>query len=364
MDEKKPFAARRLGTIMAPDPTRSEESAGAINPAVARAPDGGLYLLPRLIAARNVSRIGLARVLFDGHDLPRGVERRAIVLAPREPYECGPDGHSGGCEDPRVTFVSPLACYVMAYVALGAHGARVALAVSDDLLVWRHLGPVHFDSWPDGGADLDLDLDGYLNKGGALFPEVVRGPDERPSLALLHRPMYHDGKRPRGVADPRQSIWISYCALDDARRDLAALTRPRHHHELIAPRYPWEDLWIGGGAPPVLTPHGWLVIYHGVQGRPARSAQDRKPVVYHAGVLILDRDDPRRVLYRLPWPLLSPDPATEIDPRGTAVDAVFPTGIDARALAAGHLTLYYGISDTRIGAAVVAIPDTLPPPDA
>jgi beta-1,2-mannobiose phosphorylase / 1,2-beta-oligomannan phosphorylase len=50
-----------------------------------------------------------------------------------------PNG-GGGCEDPRITFVEPLHCYVMTYTALSAKGPRIALAVSEDLFHWRRLG--------------------------------------------------------------------------------------------------------------------------------------------------------------------------------------------------------------------------------
>src|SRR5919204_2918432 len=55
----------RLGILMEPDLADPREAEGVLNPAVARGPDGHLYLLPRLVAARNYSRIGLARVRFN-----------------------------------------------------------------------------------------------------------------------------------------------------------------------------------------------------------------------------------------------------------------------------------------------------------
>src|SRR5205085_3114410 len=68
----------------------------------------------------------------------------------------------------------------------------------------------------------------------------------------------------------RTGIWISFCPLDAARRDMRTLTTMRHHHLLAEPEYGWEDVWIGGGAPPVHTPLGWLLIYHAVRHRPPR----------------------------------------------------------------------------------------------
>jgi hypothetical protein len=94
------FQLQRLGQIM--EPVGPLEAEGVLNPAAARGPDGELYLFPRLVAAGNYSRIGIARVLFNGAGDPCGVERLGIALEPDADYERGPDG-SG--EDPRISFV-------------------------------------------------------------------------------------------------------------------------------------------------------------------------------------------------------------------------------------------------------------------
>ena len=49
------------------------------------------------------------------------------------------------------------------------------------------------------------------------------------------------------------------------------------HHRLATPVSPWEKLKIGGGTPPILTRHGWLILYHGVQ-RNGGAGQRRTPV--------------------------------------------------------------------------------------
>src|SRR5262249_11264531 len=108
-----PFTVQRLGVLMEPDPQNPLESGGVLNPAAARSPDGDLSLFPRLVEPPNYSRIGIARVLFDGNGDPVGVERLGIALEPEADYELRPDG--GGCEDPRITFVEPLKSYVMTY---------------------------------------------------------------------------------------------------------------------------------------------------------------------------------------------------------------------------------------------------------
>jgi predicted GH43/DUF377 family glycosyl hydrolase len=350
---REPFQLERLGLIMQADPAIPEEIEGVLNPAAARARDGRLYLFPRTVGRGNYSRVGISRVLFDDHSDPCGVERMGYALEPSEPYEHHAD--TAGCEDPRITYVEPLGVYVMAYVALGPLGPRVALAVSDDLFSWRKLGHVRFD--PDPDPVYGVDFDTYNNKDGAMFPRAVTGPDGQPSLAILHRPVYETGRDlPRGIQDPRASIWISYSALDDARRDITELTRLTGHHLLLEPRYAWEELRMGAGTPPLLTSFGWLLIYHGLRGQFARIPQEPQHIEYSAGALVLDAQDPRQILYRSSSPILTPQTPEEL--AGTVANVVFPTGVDDRG--GGRVDVYYGMADQRIGAARLQLPDRLP----
>ena len=104
------FKLQRLGLVMEPEPGNPQEIEGVLNPAAVRGPDGKLYLFPRLVARGNYSRIGIARVRFNEAGDPVGVERLGIALEPEADYERRSDG-SGGCEDPRITFVEPLQRY-------------------------------------------------------------------------------------------------------------------------------------------------------------------------------------------------------------------------------------------------------------
>ena len=113
------FQLQRLGLVMEPEPGNPLEAEGVLNPATVRGPDGQLYLFPRLVARGNYSRIGIARVQFNEAGDPDGVERLGIALEPEADYERRQDG-TGGCEDPRITFVEPLRRYVMTYTALFA----------------------------------------------------------------------------------------------------------------------------------------------------------------------------------------------------------------------------------------------------
>jgi predicted GH43/DUF377 family glycosyl hydrolase len=352
----------RLGMIMEPQAGEPNEVEGVLNPAAARARDGQLYLFPRLVARGNYSRIGIARVLFDAAGDPKGVERMGVVLEPEADYELSETG--GGCEDPRISYVEPLQHYVMTYTALSRRGPRIAIAVSDDLLHWRRMGLATFHPY-DGIA-----FDGVDDKDASLFPTLVPGPRGRSVVALLHRPLF-PGTRPEEkvhqsrshVTDPnRESIWISYCPVSTKGQE-HRLGEFVAHHPLAKPAASWERLKIGGGAPPILCRHGWLFVYHGVHDR-ARPGVPRRRLSYEAGVMILARDHPTRIIYRSREAALIPKgPLERI---GTVDDVVFPTGIDRRDDLGkpDRFDVYYGMADDRIGVASLNVPKTLPPGEA
>ena len=339
-----PWRVRRLGVVMEPNPADPYEAGGVFNPATARGPDGQLYLLPRLATVHNYSRIGLARVVFNRRGAPVAVERLGVVLEPQAPYERNP-WTGGGVEDPRVTHLAARGLYVMTYTAYGPTGARLAAALSRDLVHWRRLGLVRFA--PLGG----LDLATRDNKDGVLFPEPLPAPDGRLALALLHRPTFAPPQHP--VPERRPSIWISYAPLDE-------LTATKHvvfgqHHLLAAPEQGWEHLKVGSGAPPLRLKQGWLVFYHGVSRRLAPGAPR---LCYRAGVLLLDAREPRRILYRSGRSLLAPRVRAEHS--GVTPHVVFPTGWDVRSPTT--IDLYYGMADSRIGVARTGLPQLLTAP--
>ena len=354
-----PFQLRRLGVVMEPQLGNPMEVEGVLNPASARSRDGQLYLFPRLVAQGNYSRIGIARVIFNRVGDPVGVERLGIALEPEADYELRPAG--GGCEDPRITFIEPLRRYVMTYTALSARGPRIALAISEDLFRWDRLGLAIFMPY-EGMSFADIP-----NKDGLLFPTAICDPDGRPAMALIHRPLFPGSEPdeklhrrfPRAVDILRESIWISYHSLVNEVCD-------KHHHlchfdshrRLACPSAAWEQLKIGGGTPPILTPQGWLTFYHGVCV--ARNGADSQhPLSYSAGLLLLDEKHPHLIRYRSPEPVLMPELPTERE--GIVPNVVFPTAIDRRddLSLPGRFDVYYGMADNRIGVARLDLPKLL-----
>jgi hypothetical protein len=91
----------------------------------------------------------------------------------------------------------------------------------------------------------------------------------------------------------------------------------------------------------------WLMIYHGVSGRIIEPTDHQPFVRSCAGIMILDAEEPRKVMFRS----LNPIPATEIEEErsSAAPNVVFPTAVDPRE--DGTFDVYHGIADAAIGVA-------------
>jgi hypothetical protein len=132
------------------------------------------------------------------------------------------------------------------------------------------------------------------------------------------------------------------------------------HHRLASPVSPWECLKIGGGTPPIMTRHGWLIFYHGVSGM-KEPASGKSHFEYSAGAMVLSKEHPRVILYRSEEPVLRP--LLQRERLGTVDNVVFPTGIDRRddLGTPDRFDIYYGMADSRIGVARLDLPEQLPP---
>ena len=76
--------------------------------------------------------------------------------------------------------------------------------------------------------------------------------------------------------------------------DLNRLGRFTSHHRLAIPVSAWERLKIGAGTPPIMTRHGWLILYHGVSERPQPNASEHH-LCYSAGVMVLSKEHPQMI---------------------------------------------------------------------
>ncbi len=343
---------QRLGLVLQPNGSVAE-AGGTCNPASARTAGGDLLLYPRYVEEGNISRIGRVRVVQNDGGFE--CERLGFALEPQAPYELR--SHPGyGCEDPRVTHVEALKCFVMTYTAFGPDGPRIALAVSGDARSWERLGPVSFA----GSAGVIGD-----DKDAAFFPEPVLSPHGRRCLAFYHRPMLHlssvDGKAAlpmieRMPLEDRESIRIAYVPLAPALQDRRKLCDVSESCQVLSPIEAWGSIKIGAGTPPVRIAldgtEGWLSFFHGVD---KAGTSSRKPKLrYSAGIVIHDLERPDCILYRSPKPVIVPEAKEER--KGVVNDVVFPSAIDCRDdLGERVYDVYYGMADYAIGAARVTI---------
>ena len=197
---------------------------------------------------------------------------------------------------------------------------RSGIAVSTDRLNWKH----HVWATPEELDDRDV----------ILFPEKIGG-----RFALLRRPLQFVGPN-YGTEHP--GIWISFS------ENLREWSQP---NLLIKPQFSWEDNRIGGSTPPLKTERGWLVFYHGVENQNPAARR----VCYRLGAMLLDLEDPTRVLARTKTPIMEPEAYYERF--GLYIpNVIFPT---ANVLEDGLIYLYYGVCDTAIALATARLEDVL-----
>lgn len=260
-------------------------------------PDGSTLLLCRVEDRRGLSHLCAARSA-------NGVNNWAIDTEPSMPAL--PDQYPEevwGIEDPRVTFVPELDQYAVVYTSYSRGGPGVSLALTKDFRTYERFGVI---MTPD-------------DKDAALMPRRING-----FWALIHRPM-----TPLGA-----HIWISYSP--DLRH------WGSHKLMLEARRGAWWDAnKIGMSPPPIETPRGWLMIYHGVRRTPSSS-------IYRLGLALFDLEQPEKCLVRGDSWMFAPE--AEYERRGDVQDVVFPCGYTIAA-DGDTINLYYGAADSSIALA-------------
>jgi predicted GH43/DUF377 family glycosyl hydrolase len=208
-----------------------------------------------------------------------------------------------GIEDARITYVEEIRKYVIAYTAFGKSGPGVALAATEDFRSFERYGLV---MQPD-------------DKDAALLPRRVNG-----NFALIHRPMYESGAH----------VWISFSP------DLH--NWGTHQLMLQARRGSWWDANKVGLSPPLIeTPHGWLMIYHGVRHTAAGC-------LYRLGLALFDLKKPDVCLARGDSWIFGPEAPYER--QGDVCNVAFPCGLTI-AGDGDTISLYYGAADTSIALA-------------
>lgn len=214
-----------------------------------------------------------------------------------------------GVEDARITPIGD--AYYINYTAVSRDSYGTALMRTKDFVSSEYLGMPFC----------------VPNKDVCIFPERING-----RYYALHRPFNHDfGK---------SAIWIA---------SSPDLLHWGNHQCLIRPRdNEWEEMKIGGGAPPIKTGKGWLEIYH---GKNLKDGADR----YSLMMLLLDLEDPTKVIYRGDAPILHPSEPYET--AGFVPNVVFLNGMVVRGNS--ELLLYYSACDETTCLATCAIDELL-----
>ncbi|EAX47036.1 glycosidase, PH1107-related [Thermosinus carboxydivorans Nor1] len=219
-----------------------------------------------------------------------------------------------GIEDPRITWIEELGKWAVTYTAYSRGGPLVSLALTKDFVNFERLGPI---MPPD-------------DKDAALFPRRFNG-----KWLLVHRPVSAN-------YGPGAHIWVSWS--DD-------LKYWGDHQMLINARRGgwWDSNKIGLSPPPLETPEGWLILYHGVR-------QTAAGAIYRLGLALLDLENPLHVLRRSDEWVFGPSEPYERE--GDVDDVVFPCGwiLDETT---GQIKMYYGAADTCIALATASLSDLL-----
>ena len=276
--------------VLHPRPEVEWDARGSFNPAATIGPDGRIHMLYR--AASSVPKspgcdFGVATIAHavsdDGIHFER-FDRPVIGLDGEDPMLFGVTG----VEDPRISRIGDT--YYIVYAITSHCWDRLAVATTKDFKSFEKKGLVVKD---------------IAQRTGALFPEKING-----NFVLMHRPI--------------PNIWISESS------DLKTWKNPRMilTNEIL----PWTDIKLGVCVPPIRTRNAWAVIFHG---------KDHN-LVYRMGIFWLDLEDPGKVLYVQPEPILEPEMDCETT-GGMTGNCVYACG----AVPVGdQLFVYYGAGDS------------------
>jgi len=287
--------------------------------------DGKIHLIYRATGDEEldgipISRLGYAILKDDGVTIEKRYEYP--VFEPKEWYE------PAGCEDPRITEIDGK--YYMLYTAyLGKKAppffeeetTNIAMASTTDFFNWKRYG-------------LLLPEVIQPEKNGVLFPKKIKG-----YYVLYYRVHPH--------------IYVAYSKDIENPQWIG-------HKAIVGPREgSWDNWKIGAGPPPIETEIGWLFIYHGVDKRgPLRreipGKKKKHGFTYRLGVMLIDKENPEKILYRSKNPILEPE--MDYEKEGVVPNVVFSCGA---VVVEDRLFVYYGGADTVIGVASCRLSELL-----
>jgi predicted GH43/DUF377 family glycosyl hydrolase len=215
------------------------------------------------------------------------------------------DYEAFGVEDPRISMVDEK--YYITYVGVSAIGLTTCLMSTKDFVDFVRHGVIFC---PD-------------NKNVTLFGGKIGG-----KYYALHRPV--------SMLFEKYEIWIA---------ESPDLRYWGNHKYLMGARQGlWDARKIGGGAPPFLTEQGWLTVYHGAD------ESNR----YCLGAVLLDAEEPWKVIARTTKPILEPEADYEVE--GFFGNVVFTCGL---LYEEKKVRIYYGVSDSSIAYAEISLEEIL-----
>lgn len=247
-------------------------------------------------------------------------------------------------EDPRIVKIDDL--YFLCYTGFDGINSRAELAISEDLLHFTKVGilapSITYADFVCGMKTAENISGRYFRNQSYYFQKTMPGQTQM----LWDKDVVFFPKRINGqlVFLHRIRPGIQIVRIDTLKQ----LTKEfwddyflhLENHVIMGPLYDYELSYIGSGCPPVETPYGWLLIYHGAD-------ETENGYEYSAcAAALLDLKNPAKIVSRLPYALFKPEFVWE--KQGELNNMVFPTGT---ALFDNTLNIYYGAAGERIAVA-------------
>jgi beta-1,2-mannobiose phosphorylase / 1,2-beta-oligomannan phosphorylase len=313
--------------IISPDSNGSWENEAVFNPAAVHA-NGRVHLFYRALGGDGISRIGYA-VSTDGIHFERCPKPVFVMKTTSEerfknPFSSHRDlrydtslhasgGGWGGSEDPRAVLIDD-----RLHMTFGVFESWESIRIA---LTSIGLNEVEAGQW-NWAPHFFISPQKATNKNWVMFPEKIRG-----KFAILH------------ALTP--DVRIEYFNSPD---ELADNPIQSHGHR-TGRKDCWDAFVRGAAAPPIKTNYGWLLLYHGMN--PNEGAG------YKVGAMLLDINDPTKILYRSAAPVLEPCEWYENDWKPGVVYASGAVVKD------GTLFVYYGGGDKTVNVATASLEEFL-----
>jgi predicted GH43/DUF377 family glycosyl hydrolase len=294
--------------ILEPQPEHWWESSQTFNPGVILL-ENKVHILYRAIGDDGISRLGYA-VSREGFKIEERLEYPVYqhpVTSPKFTiYSYSSGGSFGGSEDPRIVRVDNEDVLYMTYTACD-EGLRVGLT---SIRTKDFLGR----KWEWSPPCL-ISPPGEIHKNWVMFPEKIKG-----KYAILH--------------SLTPQISISYLDSLDFQPGSYLASYHNGGNGMGREKF-WDSVIRGAGPPPIKTKLGWLIFYHAIDLC--------EPYKYKIGAILVNLEDPRRVIRCSDAPVL--EPAAVYEHSGFKPGVVYLSGAVVKD---GELLLYYGASDSYV----------------